>query len=88
MSVLEDADEEGKNRHMTEIYIYANVSYQMTHQDGLVNTLNCVDERGAMLMCTAEKKKGTGCPVPFNLVLAELTSSGPRTSSSTARNYI
>ncbi len=34
------------------------------------------------------KKKGTSHPVPFNLVMAELVSSDPRTSSSTVRNYI
>lgn len=35
-----------------------------------------------------QKKKGTSRPVPFNLVLAEIFSSDPRTSSSTVRNYI
>lgn len=35
-----------------------------------------------------KKKKDIGCPVSFNLVLAEIVSSDPRNSSSTVRNCI
>lgn len=67
--------------------IWTNLLYQLMLKNDFAKASQCASRRKSIEV-RWQKKKGTSRPVPFNLVLAEIVSSDPRTSSSTVRNYI